>query len=1591
MNMELNFNSDILDEIKTESSKDIAIIGMDVKLPMADNLDEFWNNLKCGKDCVGELPQNRKKDIEDYLRFRNGDINKIQYANGGYLKAIDKFDNDFFKMSNKEAKLMDPNQRIFLESAWKAIEDSGYGGKKLVGSRTGVYVGFTPRGEYRKFITDVEPESLTVAETGNLSSIIASRIAYILDFRGPSMIVNTECSSSLVAVHLACQSLRNGECEMAIAGGVRIAFSPVVTDQKLGIESEQGKVCTFDDDSDGAVFGEGSVAIILKPLDKALKDGDYVYAVIKGSAVNQDGASVGITAPNLLAQEDVIINAWKDADIDPETITYIETHGTGTKLGDPVEVNGINRAFKRWTNKKQFCGVGSLKTNIAHLDNVSGIASLVKVVLALKAKKIPPTINFNKPNRKINFEDSAVYINNRLSEWKTNGVARRCGVSSFGLSGTNCHVVLEEAPAKSEKAPSHKHFNRVFTISATKKEVGMNIAREIMRSITINKNLDFGDMCYTSNVGRGHYNFRIAIIAENVDRLAALLGEVCELGIENVGSQNILWGEHYIIPNNKLQPDKNEIYESFKKELCMNANSITDKLARDNDFFEYDQIKELCRLYVQGADVDWYQLYRSGDYSRVSFPTYLFEEKRCWLDIPVNKKNNQSTLIHTGKTYNHPLIDWLAIESVTQDIYITDFSVKKHWVLKEHNIIGKYLVPGTAYLEMARECGSRYFNGKDVEFKNVIFLNSLVVDEEDTKQIQTVIKKEEDHIEFIIVGKTDPAGTTDIKWTVYCEGKLYSVSDPVDSMVNFSTLRLKCPEKVEQSADNDQEIAKDFMFGPRWTSVTQAIYVGNEEVFAELKLPEEFIGDLDEYYLHPSMLDMAVNAITQNTGNGIYLPLSYDSFKVYGPTKKVLYSYVKRTNSSKNLETMSFKVYLFDSDKRLIADVNNLTVKKVHQEGLNSKKDENIFYHMDYLEKELEVAEPYYSKEDVLVFGGVNELSDKIILSLKNSGRRVIEVNLGTIYSKDGENHFIIRNMLEDYNRFFEEIKYQHIGQIVHLFTAGCQNEEDSMEKLEEYQQKGVISLFNIVKSIAGKQIADKIDLAVVSDKVNYVTNEQKEVNAHNAPLLGLCKVVNKEFSDITCRMVDIDQFTEEDTITTEIDSEYTDFYVAYRQGKKYTEILNIAKIGSSNNFDNYINENGVYVITGGIGGLGVQIAKCLSEVKNINIVLISRRQLPQFDNWEELLVENDKKLSDNIRIIQEIVKSGSSVKYYSADVTDADRMAFILNEVRSQHGSINGVIHTAGVAGDNYIINSTIQNFNKILSPKVYGTYILDKLTENDDLDFFVSFSSISSVYGYPGQSGYVAANSYLDSFSGYRKLKNKKTISINWAPWKQTGMAHDYNLNDDGIFKMLSVQTALEAFKLALASNLENVIIGKLNTAVITEITGQIPFKLAKEIKASVENREKNNKNSLSERNKEKDEGVSIKGKSDNDYSKTELLLAGIWGNVLGMSNVDIYSNFMDIGGDSILAVDLLKKIEKMFPGVVSISDIFSYPSVSEMAHFIDAKTNTPKKVERKSIPKAKQLTDVKDIMDVLGQLEEGTISVNEAEGILSDFEKE
>lgn len=405
-----------------DQSKDIAIIGISCRFPQAGNKEEFWHNVASGMNSIRPFPSARMESIRPFL---GEDDSGGPYYQAGYLDEIDFFDAEFFNILPGEAQYMDPQQRIFMETGYEAIEDAGYGGERIRNADTGVYVGFS-EARYK----DMVSEDVPAAFVGNFPPVVASRLSYAMNLSGPAVSIATACSSSLVALHLACEGLHAGDCSMALVGGVAIGPLPAKLENGsgLGITSIEGKSRSFDASANGTAWGEGCGAVLIKPLKQAEADGDYVYAVIKGSAINQDGTSNGMASPNALAQEEVLVKAWNRAGIDPLTISYIEAHGTGTKIGDPIEIKGLTNAFRKFSLNNHFCGVGSVKSNIGHLDSASGIAGLIKTVMAMQKRLLPPSIHFVEPNPLMSLQRSPVYINTRLKEWSSpNGQPLRAG------------------------------------------------------------------------------------------------------------------------------------------------------------------------------------------------------------------------------------------------------------------------------------------------------------------------------------------------------------------------------------------------------------------------------------------------------------------------------------------------------------------------------------------------------------------------------------------------------------------------------------------------------------------------------------------------------------------------------------------------------------------------------------------------------------------------------------------------------------------------------------------------------------------------------------------------------------------------------------------------------------------------------------------------------------------------------------------------------------------------------------------------------------------------------------------------------------
>lgn len=618
----------IADRQHDEGTGAIAVIGMAGRFPGADGLEAFWTMLAEAHSEVRPGPQGR--------------WGEARYA-GGWLEDISSFDHGFFGISRREAEVMDPQQLLFLEMAWSALENAAYAERDLSGRKVGVFVG-AGAGDFARHLMEhgAEPDGLSFM--GNSNAILAGRIAYLLNLRGPCLTIDTACSSSLTAVHLACEALNNGTADMAIAGGVCVLPTPtfVQAATRAGMLSRSGQCRPFDADADGFVPGEAAGALVLKPLARAIADGDFIWGVIEGSGINQDGRTNGITAPSAVAQADLLQQVYRHARVSPSSISYVEAHGTGTRLGDPIEIEALTRVFRQNTRETGYCAIGSVKASVGHTMSAAGVVSLIKVLLAMKHRAIPASLNMAQPNPACELAASPFVVNPEMRPWEPREGVRRAGVSGFGFSGSNAHIVLREAPgADSPASPADEP--RLFLLSARSRRALAAAARRLAQHVALQaKALDLDALSWSLAAGRSHHGERAAIIASSADDLTMALSRVAATGsLETPAGTS--------------------------------------------------QLHALARLYLDGRSVDPEELVRPGARRRAALPPYPFERVFCGLR-PATRKRLQQGL--------HPLVDrYLADGSLTTSI------APSEPFLADHVVQGSPILPGACIAALALAAG----------------------------------------------------------------------------------------------------------------------------------------------------------------------------------------------------------------------------------------------------------------------------------------------------------------------------------------------------------------------------------------------------------------------------------------------------------------------------------------------------------------------------------------------------------------------------------------------------------------------------------------------------------------------------------------------------------------------------------------------------------------------------------------------------------------------------------------------------------------------------------------------------------------------
>ncbi len=1513
--------------------RDIAVIGMSGRFPGANDTETFWKLLRSGTNCIREFPRDRLKDIEHVLRnpyyteFMLGnaippaEIHQIN-VKAGYLDEIDKFDAAFFGIPPSEATYMDPNQRLALEVAWEAMEDAGYGGDALVGSRTAVYIGRDGTNySFYRLSSDKDAMQLT----GSWESMIVSRISYTFDFKGPCMVIDTACSAGMVSVHMAVQALLAGECDFAIAGGLNLTTTGEIKPRYLeganmsNVESDDGIIRTFDEKANGTVWGEGVALFLLKPLQRAIEDGDNIRAIIKASSINNDGTTNSLTAPSAKTQEDVIVEAWSKSGIPPETITNIEAHGTGTVLGDPIEIKGLTNAFRRYTNKRQFCAIGSLKTNTGHMVAASGAAALVKVIKSIEHKELAPTINFQVPNPYINFTDSPLYVNDMVKPWDVGNIPRRAAISSFGFSRTNCHVVVEEAP-KMEAYPARQP-RYCLTVSAKSAEAMNEYLRRYDQFLD-ETSWELADLCYTSNIGRGHYGHRAVIIACNEDELCQKMKILAANDGRPSGLSGVYVGYHTIVNDRKRVLDTGEIsirdHKNMSELTMFKLKEYIQGHSEDATILE-----SVCRYYIEGADIDWQLLYRDELRRRIPIPVYPLQRIRFWANPKITKIRTQRL------DALHPLVEQEISTDADTICYETTFCIDRHWVLSDHRISNRAVLPGTTYLEMARFAAARAFGQETLEFSDVFFLVPLVVEEDSEVAVRLTLTPIDSGFSFN-VASCNEAGN----WVSHVEGRILSL-DNRERQANTDIMSLKSRADEVQDPFIGESDTGVFQFGPHWDTV-RAVWKIGSEIVARLQLAENLQSELNIFHLHPSILDNAVNLTSQSTGD-TFLPFMYKSFKLYAPLTKELYSHIRiHPGKAGKGEIMTYDVDLMDSEGRILAQISQYSVKRVHDINLiGTDKVPGTSLHMGWiLRNEAGQSLPENIGTWALI-ATRGKRCQELQSALENAGLKVHTYYLDTQNNVEfNDTYAPDQTGLDD---LLNAIELQRAIGIIFSCDYTAENGEiestfTSDKAFRNRRSLGVDALFKLCKCILNRKTKWSAGLKVLVRDAYVVDQSELKIFPLSAASAALGRVVGQEYKHLNLDILDVSSTVPAFEVVKELLGFKGVGLRTLRSLGVFVEEIRPYRVTMVDELA--LEEDGVYLITGGLGGLGLALAKHLADKGRAKVVLLGRRSIASSDEWENLSKDDVSKTSGLYRSLVDLNSRLGSLEYKAINVADNMSVQKLGVDIKERYGKISGIFHAAGVAGDGFLMSKDENRFREVLDPKLNGSMNLMQLLAQSPTGFLALFSSITALTGGEGQGDYSAANAFMDALADAGQQDGIKVVSINWPSWKEVGMSVDFSVNDDAnLFSHINVQDGLNWLEYLIMNPVRRLVPADLNTKLAASIIEDLPFSLSKELintMPTVDNGAGGDKVI----------GTNVKIKGAVEITDTQLKLGNIFATVLGLGEIDIYASFQDMGGNSLMSTQLLKLIEESFPGIIDITDLFSYPSVYDLSEFIDSK---------------------------------------------------
>ncbi|MEV4245063.1 SDR family NAD(P)-dependent oxidoreductase [Streptosporangium canum] len=1311
-------------DVTDEGVEPIAIVGMAARVPGAADIGEFWRNLVDGVESITTFTREEQvargaseEDVDD----------PSWVSKAPYVEGYDQFDAGLFGLSQREAEILNPQHRLFLETCYSALNDAGTDPARYDGS-IGVYAG-TGGNQYlwenlvrNKKVWETR-HGIGLA-TANSPNYVATTVSYRLDLRGPSFTIHTACSTSLVALHLACEALRGGECDMALAGGVNVEHPPATG--YIGVEgftSPDGHCRPFDADANGTVWGSGVGVAVLKRLEDAIADGDHIHAVVRGNAINNDGAGkVGFSAPSVDGQAAAVAQAVGLAGIDPRTIGYVEAHGTGTAMGDPIEVAALSAVYTRATQDRGWCGIGSVKSNIGHLSQAAGIISVIKAVLALKHGLIPPTINYERPNPAIDFDDTPFYVASTLSKWETDGGPRRAGVSSFGIGGTNAHVVLEEAPraGAAPLPPRPAHLLQVSAKTATALDAAMD---RLAGHLTANEDLDLADVAHTLRVGRMEYPHRAAVVAtDRADAAGALRDRKRrrkgESGATPPAVAFLFSGQGAQHAGMGAELYRTEPVFAAAVDEC--AGLLTEHLGLD------------LRDLVFGTAPDADETLRQTRYTQPALFTVEYALARLW----------QSWGVRPAAMIGHSIGEYVA--ATVAGVFTLPDAVR---LVAARGTLMQSMPPGAM---LAVQQDESALAGRLPEGVSVATVNGPGT---------CVVAGPADAIEaFAETLKAQKVGCKALRTShAFHSAMMEPILDEFTALV--ASVPRQAPSLPFWSNVTGEPITAEQATDPaywaghlrqpvRFGACVAGLFAAHGDTppllvecgpgrqlagLARMQLPKGAPAPLPSL---PGPGERAGDAVTVYDAAGTLWSAGVPLAAGFGAAARRVplpaYPFERRR-------------YWIDADP-----VDQAAAAPVRRRGPLPLDDW-------FAVPTWRQAAPDLRRTD---------LGDCLVLADGPRGEELVaELRARGVTVRvagPGDHETLLAAGAP--------------ARIVHALALDGVPADGAIAATWDAQERGFFSLLELVQALAGAGVTDGVHLDVVSSGASDAQGAL--LRPEHATLAGIARVVPLELPGLTVRHIDADPeagAAQTADLVSELLRPADETEVALRAGRRWVTDYAQVPVGAETSGSTVVRDGGRYLITGGIGGIGITLAEDFARRARARLALLSRSGLPPREEWDTHLAVHGgaDRTGRAILAIRRMEQAGAQVLVLAADVTDPAELRAVRERVDAEFGGLDGIVHAAGLPGGGMAEVKDRATATAVLAPKIAGTLALAQVFGDLPLDWVALCSSVTSVVGGFGQVDYCAANNFLDAYARSAHGWRAPVVSQNWGGWTEVGMA--------------------------------------------------------------------------------------------------------------------------------------------------------------------------------------------------------------------------